>query len=275
MAETPWRIVILTAVPPVAVAYSDIVREAGHEPVAVVAPRGRRRRDVTPLGQAHVEQDPRDLDIVFAASKHSLARIFRGYDADLVVCTGFPWLIPQDAIDAPRHGIVNGHPSLLPRYRGPFPIAAAIRNGETELGVTYHLMDAAFDTGNILAQTTIPLTEDETEETLNPKLLEASVELLPVALRRLESGDRGDPQSDGDYQSVEDIAAHLHVDLEQPAAAVHRQVRMWSFVPPILPFRGPLLDGRRLLVTSLTEVDGAERIDCADGPLWIVESETA
>ena len=274
MAETPWRIVILTAIPPVAIAYSDIVRAAGHEPVAVVTPRGRGR-DVTPLGQAHVEQDPRDLDIVFAASKHSLARIFRGYDADLVICTGFPWLITQEAIDAPTHGIVNGHPSLLPRYRGPFPIAAAIRNGETELGVTYHLMDGAFDTGNILAQKSIPLAEDETEETLNPKLLEASVELLPLALRRLERGDRGDPQTGGDYQSAEDLAGYVQVDLSAPAADVHRQVRAWSFVPPVLPFRGPLLDGRRLLATSLVEVEGAERIECADGPLWIVASETA
>ncbi len=57
----------------------------------------------------------------------------------------------------PRLGIVNGHPSLLPRYRGPFPIAWAIRNGETEIGMTFHLMDAAFDTGNVLAQKAVPL----------------------------------------------------------------------------------------------------------------------
>jgi methionyl-tRNA formyltransferase len=272
MAETPWRIVLLTAIPPVAIAYADIVRAAGHEPVAVVVPRGARRGHVTPMGQAHVELDPRDLDIVFAASRHSLARIFRGYDADLVICTGFPWLITQDAIDAARLGIVNGHPSLLPRYRGPFPIAAAIRNGEPEIGVTYHLMDTGFDTGNILAQKTIPLDDDETEESLNPKLLAASVELLPLALARLGNGDRGDPQSGGDYQSGDDLADYVHVDLARRAADVHRQVRAWSFVPPVSKHRGPLLDGRRLLMTSLTEVEGAERVECADGPLWIVQS---
>lgn len=272
MAAKPWRIVLLTAIPPVAIAYADIVRAAGHEPVAVVVPRGARRSHVTPMGQAHVELDPRDLDIVFAASRHSLARIFRGYDADLVICTGFPWLITQDAIGASRLGIVNGHPSLLPRYRGPFPIAAAIRNGEPEIGVTYHLMDPGFDTGNILAQKTIPLDDDETEESLNPKLLAASVELLPLALARLENGDRGDPQGGGDYQSGDDLADYVHVDLAQRAADVHRQVRAWSFVPPVSKHRGPLLGGRRLLVTSLTEVDGAERVECADGPLWIVQS---
>ena len=66
----------------------------------------------------------------------------------------------------PRLGIVNGHPSLLPRYRGPFPIAWAVRNGETEIGMSFHLMDAAFDTGNVLAQKAIPLDDDDTDETL-------------------------------------------------------------------------------------------------------------
>ena len=275
MAEAAWRVILLTAVPPVAIAYSEILRGLGHEPVAVVAPRGRRPGQFTPLGQAHVEQDPPELDIVFAASRNSLARIFRAYDADLVVCTGFPWLIPQAAIDAARLGIVNGHPSLLPRYRGPFPIAAAIRGGEREIGVTYHLMDAKFDTGNILAQKTIPLADDETEETLNPKLLAAATELLPLAIRRLEIGDRGDPQAGGDYQSDADLADYVQVDLARPAAEIHRQVRAWSFVPPVSDHRGPLLDGRRLLVTSLTEVDGAERLECGDGPLWVVESTPA
>ena len=62
----------------------------------------------------------------------------------------------------PPLGIVNGHPSLLPRYRGPFPLAWAVRNGEREIGLTYHLMDAEFDTGNLLAQAAIPLDDDDT-----------------------------------------------------------------------------------------------------------------
>jgi methionyl-tRNA formyltransferase len=268
-----WRVAIITAIPPVAIGYTQIVRDMGHEPVVIVTPRGNRGR-VTPLGQAHVENDPRDVDILFAASKHSLARILRGYDADLAVCTGFPWLIPQEAIDAVPQGIVNGHPSLLPRYRGPFPIAWAVRNGERELGFTYHLMDAAFDTGNILAQGTVPLDDEETEATLIPKLEAASRELLPRALERLANGDRGDPQGDGgDYQPAEALADYVLVDLTRTAAEVHRQARTWSFVPPVVAERGPVLDGRRLVRTSLTEVAGAERLDCADGPLWVLESE--
>jgi methionyl-tRNA formyltransferase len=216
--------------------------------------------------------------VLFASSKHSLAPLLRTYEPDLALCTGFPWLIPAEAIAVPKLGIVNGHPSLLPRYRGPFPIAWAVRNGETEIGMSYHLMDAQFDTGNVLAQTPIPLAVDETEETLFARFPALTWELLSIVFDRLARGDRGDPQVGGDYQGVfEDD--YRFVDLTQTAAEVHRQTRAWSFVPPILPGMGPIFerDGTsvRLLRTSLTEVAGAERIECADGPLWIVEAAEA
>jgi methionyl-tRNA formyltransferase len=88
---------------------------------------------------------------------------------------------------------------------------------------------------------------------------------------RLAGGDRGDPQQGGEYQSeFEDD--YFRVDLSRPAAEVHRQVRAWSFVPPIKP-RGPVLEDARLVRTSLVEIDGATRLECADGPLWVLESE--
>ncbi len=277
-AAPPWRVAIITVLPAIAQEYARILRSLGHEPVAVITPRRRvAGADPMPFAAAHVADDPEELDILFPATKHSLARMLRAYDVDLGLCTGFPWLIPAEALAVPRLGIVNGHPSLLPQYRGPFPIAWAVRNAETEIGLTYHLMDAEFDTGNVLAQGRIPLAEDETEETLFAKLGAAGAELLPVALDRLARGDAGDPQEGGEYQSIfED--EYWTIDPSQTAAEVHRQVRAWSFMPPIGEF-GPFIerDGRRLKVTrsSLQEVAGAWRLDCADGPLWIVESQPA
>jgi methionyl-tRNA formyltransferase len=276
MSAAPWRVVIITVLPVLARGYAEIVRGLGHEPVAVIAPR-RRVPGAPPTSFAaeHVADDPEELDVLFASSKHSLAPLLRAYEPDLALCTAFPWLIPAEAIAVPKQGIVNGHPSLLPRYRGPFPIAWAVRNGETEIGLTYHLMDAQFDTGNVLAQKPIPLADDETEETLFGQFSAVTAELLAVVFERLARGDRGDPQQGGEYQSVfEDD--YRFVDLTQTASEVHRQTRAWSFIPPILPSMGPLFerDGTRvrLLRTSLTEVPGSERIDCADGPLWILET---
>lgn len=278
-SAAPWRVVLITVLPVVAQGYAALVRSLGHEPVAVIAPRRRvRGAPPTPFAAEHVADDPEDLDVLFAASKHSIAPLLRAYEPDLALCTGFPWLIPAEAIAVPKHGIVNGHPSLLPHYRGPFPVAWAVRNGETEIGMSYHLMDAQFDTGNVLAQKRLPLREDETNESLFGQMPEVTAELLPIVFDRLARGDRGEPQEGGEYQSVfEDD--YRFVDLTQRAADVHRQVRAWSFVPPILPNMGPVLerDGTsvRLLRTSLTEVAGAERLECADGPLWVVETEEA
>lgn len=274
----PWRVVVITVLPAVAQLYAQLVRDLGHEPVAVLAPRRRARgAPPNPFAAAHVADDQPELDVLFASSRRSLARLLRAYEPDLAICTGFPWLIPAEAIAVPRLGIVNGHPSLLPRYRGPFPVAWAVRNGETEIGLSYHLMDAAFDTGNVLAQTAIPLVDDDTEENLFARFPAAAAELLPVVFDRLARGEGGDPQEGGDYQS-EFEEAYRTIDPSQTAAAVHRQVRAWSFVPPIGE-AGPFLarDDRRVRVrrSSLTEVQGAERLECADGPLWLVETEPA
>jgi methionyl-tRNA formyltransferase len=243
----------------------------------VITPRRRAlSAPPMPFAAAHVADDPPELDILFAATRHSLTRLLRAHQPDLAICTGFPWLISQETIDVPRLGIVNGHPSLLPRYRGPFPIAWAIRNGETEIGMSFHLMDAAFDTGNVLAQKAVPLHDDDTVETLYDRFPAVVDELLPIVFDRLAAGDLGDPQEGGEYQSMfeED---YWTIDPSQTAADVHRQVRAWSFIPPISPDLGPILDlgGERVRVTrtSCTEVADATRLACADGPLWIVESE--
>ena len=278
-ANAPWRVVLITVLPVVAQGYAAVVRALGHEPVAVIAPRRRvPGAPPTPFAAEHVANDPEELDVLFASSKRSLAPLLRAYEPDLALCTGFPWLIPAEAIDVPRLGIVNGHPSLLPRYRGPFPVAWAVRNAETEIGMSYHLMDAQFDTGNVLAQARVPLSDDATWDTLQAQFAEVTLPLLTAVFERLARGDQGDPQHGGEYQS-EFEPEYLYVDLTQTAEEVHRQTRAWSFIPKLVPLLGPILerDGTsvRLLRTSLTEVAGAERLECADGPLWIVESAPA
>jgi methionyl-tRNA formyltransferase len=261
------RVVVITQIVPVAEGYTQLATALGHEVPAVIV--GRPYHEPA---DAFVQAAGK-ADVVFAASKHSIAPLLRAYEADVGLCTGFPWLIPQEAIDTPRLGIVNGHPTLLPKGRGPHPWAWAIRTGESEIGLTYHYMDAAFDTGNILTQKAIPIGPDDTEESLVPHFQAAAQELLPEVFAKLEAGDPGLPQVGGEYQQeFED--EYAVVDLSLPASAVHRQVRAWSFMP-VRHRRGPAHEGRRLVRTSLVEVDGAERIDCADGPLWILEAEPA
>jgi methionyl-tRNA formyltransferase len=280
----PWRVGIISQLPAVANAYVELLRALGHEPVVHIGTR-RFRPSQPPPPEAFpfitrlVTEGPADVDFAFPASPKSLTQIIRGYELDLAICTAFPWRVPADAIAAAPLGIVNGHPSKLPHYRGPMPFGWQIRSGETEIGFTYHRMDPEYDTGAMLAQGTVPFADDDTDASLWAKLGELASQLLPVVLERLAAGDPGDPQEGGSYQSLfEDD--YVLVDPALTAAEVHRQVRAWTFTPWARSAeRGPILEGDggriRILRSSLAEADGAERLDCSDAPVWIVESEPA
>ncbi|MDR0495023.1 MAG: methionyl-tRNA formyltransferase [Treponema sp.] len=92
-------------------------------------------------------------------------------------------------------GGVNIHPSLLPKYRGPTPIPAAILNRETVTGITIQHLAAEVDSGDILLQETVPLNGRETTASLNEIMAEKAAELLPAALGSIANGDlRAQPQ---------------------------------------------------------------------------------
>jgi methionyl-tRNA formyltransferase len=275
--------VIVSQLAEVASGYARLIRDLGHEPVAHLGVRRRSLRDDPPPAvQAFLSRllfdGPRELPLVFPATKHQLAPLLAKFEPDLVLCTAFPWRIPADALGVPPLGWVNGHPSLLPDYRGPIPIAWAVRNGETEIGLTYHRMDDQFDTGAILAQGKVPLDDGDTMVELTEKLGPLTGELLPIVFERIARGELGDVQTGGSYQSLFE-QDYVLVDLAETAAQVQRQVQAWSFSPFALGERGPILEGnggrRRLVRTSLLEVEGAERLECADAPLWILEAEPA
>lgn len=271
------RIVLVTEVPQVSQRMTALLRELGHEPVALLCTReGAERRGGA--FEALVRDAPAGLDVVVPASRARIAPLLRAFDPDVFLCNGFPWKIPPDALAVPRLGAVNGHPSLLPRYRGPSPIGWAIRNGDTEIGWTLHYMDAELDTGPVLAQAPIPLGDEHGWEELAPKLDETVRQLLPRALARVEAGDPGDPQpeGEGEYASFFE-PEYVWIDWTKPAEEVYRQVRAWRFAPGSGE-RGALteLDGEkvRVLRTSLEPAEGRE-MRCGEGSIWIVETEPA
>lgn len=269
------RVALISQVTPAVVGYSEILRGLGHEPVGVLCVRTGSRYAM--LGE-HVENIPSGLDIVIPSSRERFVPLMRSLEPDLAVCLGFPWKLTAEMIATPRLGTVNSHPSLLPRYRGPSPVAWAIRNGETEIGMTFHWMDPGLDTGAILSQEPILLDDEHTWDELTPKFVEAVGRLLPAALARAEAGDPGDAQdeSQASYQSFFE-PEYAWIDWSRPRDEVKRQVRAWRF-GGALGELGALtdLDGERIRVlrVSLDPADGPE-VECADGPVWIVESEPA
>jgi len=272
------RVVIVTRIPPVLAAFDAVVRAAGHEPVAFLTMRNVDGRygppadtDELVLGAAE------ELDVLLPARRSTVAPLLASVRPDLVVCMGFPWKVPPDALAVPRLGWLNGHPSLLPRHRGPLPVAWAIREGDEEIGFTFHRMDAELDTGPILAQRRFPIGEYEPPDAFYPRVAPVGMEALAEALERLAAGEEGVPQEDGgSYESffAEDDA---WLDLSRPAVEVHRLAWAWRYAMSPGGTRGALLelDGSpvRVLATSLTEVEGSRRLECVDGSLWVVETE--
>jgi methionyl-tRNA formyltransferase len=264
------------------------LRAAGHEPVALIT----RPRVGHPGISEMAEAAPPELDLLVPASKERLAPLLRAYDPDLLLCLGFPWLLPPDALAVPRLGGANIHPSVLPRYRGPNPIGWAFRNDDAEIGLTIHRMDDSFDTGGILAQASVPLEDDDHLSNLGAKFETFAPELLGKALARLTAGDPGDPQVAEDATwapLMEDDWVEL--DWSRPAREVHNQVRSWT-LPSESGLMGALteLDGERTRVvrTSLypeitgngkpgtvvaREDDGRLLVQCGDRPLWVLETE--
>jgi methionyl-tRNA formyltransferase len=286
MAGESWRVVLVSTVPEAVIQLDEGMRAAGHEPVAVIT---RPRMGHPGIGD--MENAARDLDLIVPSSKERLAPLLRACEPDLLLCLGFPWLIPADALAVPRIGAANMHPSLLPRYRGPNPIGWTFRNDDAEFGLTVHRMAATFDTGGILAQVSVPVDDDDHFTNLGPKFEPYAAGLLARALARLAAGDLGDPQSEDQASEaplMEDEWAEI--DWTRTAREVHNQVRSWT-LPSKSGLKGALtqLDGERLRIvrTSLhpaaegegepgaivAREDDRVLVQCGDRPLWVLETE--
>jgi len=102
---------------------------------------------------------------------------------DLIVVASFDQIISKQVRKIPKLGIVNVHPSLLPKYRGPYPEQAALLNNEKETGVTVHYLSEKIDGGNILMQKCINILTDDNYSKLKKKLSDISEEIIPDVIK--------------------------------------------------------------------------------------------
>ena len=275
------RVAIISNVLPVVEPLVDVLRDMGHDPIAwLMARRPNDGRPLPPWGEVTDRNAPQGVNLLLARQKDDVAPLFRGLDLDVALCWGFNWKLPQEALDVPRLGSVNNHPALLPRHRGPYPFAWAFREGDPVFGSTWHRMDAEFDTGPILAQSSVPIEDTDTWiEDFGPRILPNTFSLLPQVFERLEAEDPGDPQpEEGASWAGPFEAGYAEIDWSQSAREIHNQVRAWRHMFGDAELEGPIaeLDGERLKIlrTSLTDPgDGAREARCGDGSIWITESE--
>ncbi len=115
--------------------------------------------------------------------------LLRELKPDVIVVVAYGKILPKEILELPRFGCVNGHASLLPKYRGASPIQWCIVCGETVTGITIQRMDEGVDTGDILAQRSVEIGDSETAEQLFERLSLVSAELMTETLEKLEKGE--------------------------------------------------------------------------------------
>lgn len=118
----------------------------------------------------------------------SVEKLLRDIRADVFVVVAYGKMIPKRILDIPLKGVVNVHPSLLPRHRGPSPLQWAIAEGDSQSGVAIMLLDEGMDTGPLLASEHISLDADETYESLVKKVRQIGPTLLVLTLKRYMDG---------------------------------------------------------------------------------------
>ena len=184
--------IIFMGTPDFSVGTLEALVEAGHEVCLVVTqpdkPKGRgKEMQYTPVKEAALKYgievyQPRRIREAECVEK------LRQYNADIMVVIAFGQIIPKEILEMVPYGCVNVHASLLPKYRGAAPIQWSIIDGEAVTGVTTMQMDEGLDTGDMLLKTEVPITAEETGESLHEKIAKAGAALCVETLAKLQEG---------------------------------------------------------------------------------------
>src|SRR5450631_537679 len=184
---------IFCGTPQFAVPTLEAVLDAGHNVELVVTQPDRPQGRGLALAAPPVKQIAiaHNLPVAQPEKLKTNAKFresLEGIRPDAILVVAYGRIIPRWMLDLPPLGNINLHGSLLPKYRGAAPIQWAIANGETVTGVTTMRIDEGLDTGDILLQRELAISDQETAETLSPKLAAIGADLMIETLRGLQAG---------------------------------------------------------------------------------------
>lgn len=186
--------------------------------------------------------------------------------ADLYIVAAYGEIFRPEVLALPVHGVLNIHPSLLPRHRGSAPIPVAILNGEPETGVSVIKMVRKLDSGPVIARSTVPLKGTETAGSLSEQLAELSGEMIPdVAAGWVEGKLQAQPQAEELATYTRELTKEEgRIDWRLPATEIERRVRAMT------PWPGAwtVLEGKRL---RLLEVDISHTLTLSPGTITRIE----
>ena len=242
--------VIFMGTPDFAVPALQALVAAGHEVVATYTqpprPGGRRGKELTPT-PVHRAAEALGIEVRYPASLKGTEEqaAFAALGADIAVVAAYGLILPQAVLDAPRHGCLNLHGSILPRWRGAAPIQRAILAGDAETGVDIMRMEAGLDTGPVLLEGRTPIDHKSAGE-LTEELARIGARLIVKVLADLSAYPPRPQPDDGVTYAKKIDKAETRIDFTQDAAAIERQIR--AFAPS--PGAWFELEGERYRVLS-------------------------
>lgn len=208
--------------------------EAGHDVVAVVTqpdrPAGRSRAlQAPPVKQAALELGVPVLQPATLRDQAVVTQL-RELQPEVGVVAAYGEILRRAVLDIPPLGYLNIHPSLLPTYRGPAPVAAAIRNGDALTGVSVMLLERAMDAGPILAQASLPLDADARTGPLTESLFVIGSDLLVGVLPLYASGELVPTPQDPERATFTSILTKEdgRLDWNLPAVELERIIRAYD-----------------------------------------------
>jgi methionyl-tRNA formyltransferase len=274
--------VVFMGTPEFSVPVLEALVEAGHEVLCVYCqpprPAGRGKKDRPTPVEARARA--LDLSVRYPVSlKGAEAQAeFAALGADIAVVVAYGLILPQAILDAPEHGCLNIHASLLPRWRGAAPIHRAIMAGDAQTGVCIMQMEAGLDTGPVLLRRALDIGATETTAQLHDRLSVLGAGAIVTALAGLEGLTPQVQPDDGVTYATKIDKAEARIDWTEPAARVDRLIRGLS------PFPGAWCEagGVRLKLLESRLADGAGApgtvlegltIACGDGAVTIGKAQ--
>lgn len=221
--------------PDFAVPTLDALLAAGHEVAAVYSqpprPAGRGKAPRKSPVQLSAEAAGIEVRTPLSLKSPETQEEFRALELDVAVVAAYGLILPQPILEAPRHGCLNVHASLLPRWRGAAPVQRAILAGDEETGVTIMQMERGLDTGPMLAVRRTPIAKKNAGE-LTAELAGIGANLMVDVLGRL-TGISPVPQPEGPEISYAPKVekAEARIDFSRSAEEVERQIRAFAPAP--------------------------------------------
>ncbi len=217
-------------------------------------PSGRGQRMISSPVKRYAEQikipiwQPKSLKTTEAVSH------LQALQPDFIIVTAYGKILPANVLAVPKHGAINVHASLLPRFRGASPIQATVLAGDAETGVTIMQMDVGLDTGSIISQEKLLIAQGDSTGSLSAKLAELGARLLPISVIYLLSGlivPKKQPKK-GVTETHRLNKEDGRIDWMAPAEQIDRQVRAMNPWPGAWAEAG----AERILIHSGLVKDG-------------------